>query len=77
LTLAEIGNLTPYQVREIYCHARDRKTGRIEPEIKGPGAPSYKEFFWRVWSRRGLPDYRIADKWKEYQIEQRKHPGRI
>jgi hypothetical protein len=55
-------------VGEIYFHARDRAGRLILPARRGQ---SYRELFGDVWRRRGLPDWRIDEKWQELQEKQR------
>jgi hypothetical protein len=68
LCLAEIGGLTPYQVSEIYFHARDCAGNVIVPARRGS---TYRELFFDVWRRRALPDWRIQEKWQELRETQR------
>ncbi len=67
LTIEQAGKLTPWQVRHIYRHPRDRKTGEL---IFAPPQSNDdpREFFFMLWRRRGiLDDWRIEAKWKAQQ----------
>ncbi|MGE3804151.1 MAG: hypothetical protein AB7K24_05715 [Gemmataceae bacterium] len=62
LTLEQIGKLTLYQVGQIYFPPRDRAGRLILPARRGV---AYRELFFDVWRRRGLPEWRIVRKWQE------------
>lgn len=74
LTLEQIGKLTLWQVNHVYFHPRDRE-GKLVV-VPSAGVP-YEELFWDIWRARGLPDWRIEQKWQEHQRQEAAHgkPG--
>jgi hypothetical protein len=64
LTIAEIGKLTPYQLRHIFFR------GQEEERQEQPARPSYRDVFYEVWRRRGWKEAHIDAKWQEYLREQ-------
>lgn len=65
LTVAEAGQLTPWQITHLYGHKRDRH-GQLRPEFRGAGQESYEEQFRGLWRGRGLPEYLIERKWRAW-----------
>jgi hypothetical protein len=66
MTMAEIGKLTPYQVRNVYFRDEERDQPRV-----AKSNVSYKEIFWKTWQRRGLREHQIEVQWQEYLKEQK------
>lgn len=72
LTLSQIGDLTPYQVRNILFRPEDTSKLNI------PGSPfskytEEKDTFWKVWKEwRGLSEEEVAAKWVEKQQQEQK-----
>jgi hypothetical protein len=70
LTLAQIGQLTPYQVRNIYFRSPERdqpKPARVQ---------TYREIFWGIWKHRGLTEEQIAERWQRRQQERQQTKGK-
>ena len=65
MTMAEIAQLTPYQVRNIYLRGEDRDEG-------GGGTPilSYQQLFWASARSQGLEEHQIQEAWSKYLQEQ-------
>jgi len=64
LSLAEIGQLTPYQVRHVYLVAKDPKTGL--PVRKTDAPQTYRQVFYSTWKRRGLKKDEIDLIWGKH-----------
>ena len=80
LTIEEIGNLTPYQVRNLYFREKEEETTEIPWFMKDQGAPGEapkneeKDLFWKVnkeW--RNMSEEQVQDLWNK-QEEAKKQP---
>lgn len=72
LSIEEIGNLTPYQVRNLYFREKETPDSEIPWFFKGQPAPNQtavdkdKELFWKVnkeW--RNLPEEQVEALWQQ------------
>jgi hypothetical protein len=73
LSIEEIGNLTPYQVRNLYFREKETPESEIPWFFKSQPAPNEqpvdkeKELFWKVnkeW--RNLPEEQVEALWKSH-----------
>lgn len=80
LTIEEIGNLTPYQVRNLYFREKEEEATEIPWFMKDQGAPGEapkneeKDLFWKVnkeW--RNMSEEQVQDLWNK-QEEAKKQP---
>lgn len=80
LSIEEIGNLTPYQVRNLYFREKEEEATEIPWFMKDQGAPGEapkneeKDLFWKVnkeW--RNLSEEKVQDLWNK-QEEAKKQP---
>ena len=80
LSLEEIGNLTPYQVRNLYFREKEEEATEIPWFMKDQGAPGEapkneeKDLFWKVnkeW--RNMSEEQVQDLWNK-QEEAKKQP---
>lgn len=58
LTIADIAELTPYQVRNIYFRSDER-------DQPVPFYAQAKDFFWKVNLDRGMSEAQIVELWRE------------
>ena len=74
LSIEEIGNLTPYQVRNLYFREKEEEATEIPWFMKNQGAPNEapkneeKELFWKVnkeW--RNLSEEQVQALWEKQQ----------
>lgn len=80
LTIEEIGNLTPYQVRNLYFREKEEEATEIPWFMKDQGAPGEapkneeKDLFWKVnkeW--RNMSEEQVQNLWNK-QEEAKKQP---
>jgi len=81
LSIEEIGNLTPYQVRNLYFREKEEETTEIPWFMKDQGAPGEapkneeKDLFWKVnkeW--RSMSEEQVQDLWNKQQKEKTEPP---
>jgi len=62
----QVGRLTFYQINHIIFRERDEKGGIVKAVKEGL---SYEELFRQTWRRRGMPEWRIDERWQDYLRE--------
>ena len=81
LSLEEIGNLTPYQVRNLYFREKEEEATEIPWFMKDQGAPGEapkneeKDLFWKVnkeW--RNMSEEQVQDLWNKQEEEKKQPP---
>ena len=81
LSIEEIGNLTPYQVRNLYFREKEEEATEIPWFMKDQGAPGEapkneeKDLFWKVnkeW--RNMSEEQVQDLWNKQEEEKKQPP---
>ena len=81
LTIEEIGNLTPYQVRNLYFREKEEEATEIPWFMKNQGGPGEaprdeeKDLFWKVnkeW--RNLSEEKVQDLWNKQEEAKKPKP---
>jgi hypothetical protein len=81
LTIEEIGNLTPYQVRNLYFREKEEEATEIPWFMKNQGGPGEapkneeKDLFWKVnkeW--RNMSEEKVQDLWNKQEETKKPKP---